>query len=109
MNTTIDNSELINGLINVLADSITKKVMEKITEVLDKKIADTVEKAIDSYDFSEIVDSNIDEDAITRNVTDNMDLEGTVSTEVTNQIEDYDFSDIVRAEIKKMSFEVKVS
>ena len=64
MNTTIDNNELINGLINVLADSITKKVMEKITEVLDKKIADTVEKAIDSYDFSEIVDSNIDEDAI---------------------------------------------
>ena len=109
MNTTIDNNDLINGLINVLADSITKKVMDRIAEVIDKKIADEVEKSIENFDFSDVVQENIDEQSIISSVEDNIDVDDKVSTEVAEQIESYDFSDIIRAEIAKLTFEVKVS
>ena len=118
-NTPADNNTLINALVSAIADRVSIDLEKKIVAIVDARLApvllninspskEAIEKAVDdyfgNYDFSEVIEEQIDVAEITREVEMSIDIDSAVQ----DAIGDYDFTEIVQNTVRDMSFKVEV-
>jgi hypothetical protein len=102
MNTTNEMFEqIINVIVNSVADKVTAKMEQNISDIIDKKLA--------AYNFIEAIADNIDIDDIASQVKDCIDVDDLVEDAVDSAISRHDFSDDVKDALAGMTLKVTVS
>ena len=93
--------QMINVIVNSVAEKVTAKMEQNISVLIDKKLA--------AYNFAEAIADNIDIDDIASQVKDCVDVEDLVDDAVESAISRHDFSDDVKDALEGMTLKVSVS
>ncbi len=102
MNTTNEMFEqIINVIVNSVADKVTAKVEQNISSIIDKKLA--------SYNFAEAIADNIDIDDIASQVKDCVDVDDLIDDAVESAIKRHDFTDDVKDALEGVCLKVTLS
>jgi uncharacterized membrane protein YheB (UPF0754 family) len=101
-NTTNEMFEqIINVIVNSVAEKVTVKLEQNISDIIDKKLA--------QFDFAEAIADNIDVDDIANQVRDSVDVDDLVNDAVESAISRHDFTDDVKDALEGVKLKVTLS